>query len=99
MVGTSLIVAIISSTGEVTTLRLVRAFRVLRLFGKLRSLRLIVNALMHSLVPVISAFFVMILVIAIYSIVGSSLFGEEQPDKFGTFSRALFTMFQVSRAF
>jgi hypothetical protein len=50
----------------VTVFRLLRAFRVLRLFGRLKSIRSIVNALSASLVPVFNAFFIMFIVMALY---------------------------------
>ena len=42
-----------------------RAFRVLRLFGRLRSLREIFNALTAAIVPVISAFLIIYIVASI----------------------------------
>ena len=44
---------------------MLRAFRVLRLFGRLRSLRDIFNALIASIVPVLSAFLIIYLVASI----------------------------------
>uniref|UniRef100_A0A6U5CI52 PH domain-containing protein n=3 Tax=Hemiselmis andersenii TaxID=464988 RepID=A0A6U5CI52_HEMAN len=78
-----------------STLRLMRAFRVLRLFGRLSSLRQIINALTAAIIPVLNAFFIMLLVTSIYSILAVSFFGELDPRLFGTFFRSLFTMFQV----
>ena len=49
----------------VTILRLLRAFRVLRLFGRLRSIRAIINALSKSIVPVANAFFIQFIVMAL----------------------------------
>lgn len=77
------------------TLRLMRAFRVLRLFGRLSSLRQIINALTAAILPVLNAFLIMLLVISIYAILAVSFYGELRPKLFGSFTRALFTMFQV----
>lgn len=87
------------------TLRLLRAFRVLRLFGRLASLRRIINALMMSIYPVANAFLIMLLVIAIYSILAVEFFSlwvGPEPEFFpvgdlffGTFSKSMFSLFQV----
>ena len=64
----------------VTILRLLRAFRVLRLFGRLRSIRAIINALSKSIVPVANAFFIQFIVMALYAIMGVNLFYLRSPE-------------------
>ncbi|KAJ1474801.1 hypothetical protein T484DRAFT_1830971 [Baffinella frigidus] len=59
-----------------------RAFRVMRLFGRLQSLRQIINSLTSSIVPVMNAFLIMFLVMAIYAILGVSFFKELANDAF-----------------
>jgi len=81
--------------GPIKTLRLMRAFRVMRLFGRLQSLRQIIASLTASLIPVCNAFLIMLLVTSIYAILGVNFYSEASPHFFGTFSRALFTLFQV----
>ena len=54
--------------------RLLRTFRVLRLFSKLRSLRTLITALASSLVAVVNAFVIVILVSVVYAILGVQLF-------------------------
>ena len=49
----------------VTVLRLVRAFRVVRLFGRMQTLKNILTALSSSILPEINAFMIMFIVIAI----------------------------------
>ena len=49
----------------VSILRVVRAFRVVRIFGRLRSLRNIVAGLAASVAPVVNAFVLMLLVVSI----------------------------------
>jgi hypothetical protein len=83
------------SSGPLKTLRLMRAFRVMRLFGRLQSFRQIISSLMASIFPVCNAFMIMLLVTSIYAILGVNFFVESAPEQFGTFTRALFTMFQV----
>jgi len=81
---------------DVNVLRLLRPLRVVRLLGRLRSLRLIINACTRSLIPVSNAFLVTFLITAIYSILGVSFFDNLAPEYFGKFSVALFTMFQIA---
>ena len=83
------------SGGPIKTLRLMRAFRVMRLFGRLQSLRQIISSLTASLIPMCNAFLIMLLVTSIYAILGVNFFAEAAPSMFGNFSRALFTLFQV----
>jgi len=96
VVAVSLVSIGVEEVPGLSILRLLRAFRVLRLFGKLASIRRIINALGSAVVPVCNAFLIMFLVTAIYAIMGNSLFGDLDDLYFGTFSRALFTMFQVT---
>ena len=83
------------SSGPMKSIRLMRAFRVMRLFGRLQSLRQIISSLTTSILPVLNAFLIMLLVTSIYAILGVNFFSEDFPESFGTFSRALFSMFQV----
>ncbi len=56
----------VSNVPGISFLRLMRAFRVLRLFGRLRSLRQIINALTSAILPVCNAFLIMGLVTCLY---------------------------------
>ena len=79
----------------VSTLRLMRAFRVMRLFGRLESLRQIITALTSSMIPVGNALLIMLLITSIYAILAVNFFSHKSPEFFGSFSKALFTLFQV----
>ena len=79
-----------------TIFRLLRAFRVLRLFGRLKTIRSIINALTASLFPVLNAFCIMGVVLCLYAITGVNVFGEMAPESFGNLSRAVITMFRIS---
>jgi len=86
----------------INVLRLLRAFRVLRLFGRLGAQRRIINAISSSALPVVNALIIVLLVMCIYAIMGVEFFGKPEEDggwgavEFDTFSDALFTMFQVA---
>ena len=53
------------------------------------------KALEEAIPGVSNAFSILILVMAIYAILGVNLFGPKFPYYFGNFGRAMFTMFQV----
>ena len=76
--------------------RLFRSFRVLRLFGRLKSIRKIVDALTASVLPVTNAFFIMFVVLMLYAILGVNLLSEKSPANFGKFDRAVATMFRIA---
>ena len=49
----------------VRSIRLIRAFRVMRLFGRLQSIRKIIQAIGHSILPVGNAFIIVVLIMAV----------------------------------
>lgn len=81
---------------NVSLMRLLRVFRVVRLFRGLASLRLIIHALAMSLVPVMHACSIFLLTTAIYATIATGLFKDTSPELFGKFSSSAFTMFQVA---
>ena len=88
----------------VSVLRLLRAFRVFRLFKRIPSLKQIIVALNQSLPPMFNAFVLVMMITAIYAIMGVNFFqgekiditAEGEPiDLFPDFFSAMFTMFGV----
>jgi hypothetical protein len=80
----------------ITIFRLFRALRILRLFGRLKSVRIIINALSASILPVANAFFIMFVVLGLYAILGVNIFAKTAPDTFGKFDRAVSTLFRIA---
>jgi hypothetical protein len=86
-----------------TILRLLRIFRVVRVFNKMRQLQLIIHAIFQSIVPVLSAFLVVLVIISIYAIIGVSVFREQSTlsndgsasPKFKTFWRSFLTLLGI----
>mmetsp|Transcript_5132 Transcript_5132/g.13070 ORF Transcript_5132/g.13070 Transcript_5132/m.13070 type:complete len:464 (-) Transcript_5132:228-1619(-) len=100
VVSVSLLSLMLDNLPGISTLRLMRAFRVFRLFKRLASLRKIMEALANSVPGCSNAFAIVILVTSIYSILGVQFFkevgeGDMKGRYFGTFLRAMLTMFQV----
>ena len=84
------------ATSGVKSLRLVRVIRAMRLAARFQSLRKIINAVAHSLFPVLSACAIAVMVMAVYAILGVSFFGSAHPVYFGDFGLAMFTLFATA---
>ena len=80
----------------VNVLRLVRVLKMVRLFRKLTELRMLINALTSSIVPVLYSFLILLLISTVYAVVATDLFSAIDPTNFGDFSLSLFSLFQVS---
>jgi len=65
-------------------------------FARLTSLRMLVNAISASIMPVINALIIVMTIIAIYAVLGVTFFAGSDPDNFAVFTIALFTMFQIA---
>lgn len=77
-----------------TLLRVLRVFRVLRLVDGLDELRLIVSVLIKSLSSMVYIALLMTICFYIYAVMGVELFGEGQPDEYGTLHEAFFSLFR-----
>eukprot|EP00960_Hanusia_phi_P040004 754191-Hanusia_phi.AAC.8 len=96
IVSASLLVFAVENLPGVNVLRMMRAFRVVRLFGRLKSLRLIINALIGSMIPVLNAFVILTLISAMYAILAVGFFGQQNPEHFSTFSLSLTSLFSIA---
>lgn len=76
-------------------LRLARVARSLRLVKALPRLRLIVDALLRSLPSFGWIMLLLFLLLYVYSVMGVSLFGANDPDRFGSLWASLLTMFGI----
>ena len=76
----------------VSVLRLLRILKVFRIFARLGSLRMLAESLLASLLPVGNALFVLLLVSAVYAVLGVQLFQGDIPESFSTFSSAFLTV-------
>ena len=84
---------------NVNLLRLLRVFRVLRIFNKLESMRKILDAMMHSFAPVLSAFLLSFVLVSIYAIVACNLFVGTYPhaqEYFGSYTLALISLLGIA---
>jgi hypothetical protein len=83
-------VSLVSSFGSsdsdgIKSIRLVRVARAVRLVGRFRSLRAILDALTQSIFPVLSASIVCVMTMSIFAILGVEFFKDSSPTYFGDF--------------
>jgi voltage-gated sodium channel len=76
-------------------LRLVRVLRVFRLVTAVPRLQLLVGALIKSVPSMSYVALLLSLLFYVYAVGGVALFGEGDPDNFGSLPRAALTLFQV----
>ena len=63
-----------------------RVAKLVRLFRKLKKLRMLINALASSIVPVLNAFAILLLITTVYAVVATDLYREADPVHFANFS-------------
>jgi len=79
----------------ISVLRLFRAFRVIRLFGKVKTMRKMMDSMLRSLPGMSMAFCSLFLIMGIYAIIGVDFWSEKYKDNFGSFLKAILTLLQV----
>lgn len=79
----------------VSVLRLFRTFRILRLFKRVVTLRIIIEGIVAALPGVANAFIVTTILMGIWGIMGVDFFREYKPDEFGTFMKSMYTMWKI----
>jgi voltage-gated sodium channel len=77
------IVALIPAGSEAGVLRVLRLLRVMRLLSAVRSMRLVVTALGASMPGIASIGALLFMLIYVFSVAATTLFGEQNPDHFG----------------
>lgn len=80
---------------NVTMIRLVRVLRVIRLVEAIDELRVIVLGLTRSLMSLAGVAVFVTLVIYVYAVTGTALYGDELPEEWGNVGLAMRSCFQV----
>ena len=88
-------VALVPATETFTVLRALRILRVLRLITAVPTLKRVVAGLLASLPGMGSIVFLIGLLYYVFAVMGTRLFGADNPDLFGTLGSSLFTLFTV----
>ena len=76
-------------------LRLLRVFRVLRIISVIPELKMIIEALLQSIKRVFYVSLLLFIILYIYATMGSILFSEDIPTRWGNVGIAMITLFQV----
>lgn len=93
IVALALLPALLGS--GVTVLRALRIVRVLRLISAFRDLRIIVSGMIRSLMPLAGVALLMGLLVYVYAVVGTTLFGEMDADSWGQVGAASLSVFRI----
>jgi voltage-gated sodium channel len=80
---------------NVTFLRLIRVLRVIRLVEAVPDLRVIVRGVLRSIAPLVGVGSLVVIIVYIYAMVGTVLFGDELAEQWGTVGAAMFTCFRI----
>jgi voltage-gated sodium channel len=91
VVGASLFPA----TGSLSVLRALRVLRVLRLITAVPSLRRVVAALVGALPGLGSIMLLLALLLYVFAVMATELYGAAFPEKFGTLGGSIYTLFQL----
>ena len=79
----------------VTVLRALRIVRVLRLISAFRDLRIIVAGMVRSLAPLTGVALLMLLLVYVYAVIGTTLFGDLDPEGWGQVGAATLSVFRI----
>lgn len=77
------------------SLKALKSIRGFRLVSGLKNLRMIVEAIGRSIPGILWSGMLLLLVYYIFSIMGTTLFGPQFPDWFGSIGKSFYTLFQV----
>ena len=81
---------------DLSIIRSLRIFKIVRIFSRLKALQRVVTAITSTVLPLFNTFLIFVVVIAIYSVLASQLYGVILPQRFGSFTAASLTMFQLA---
>jgi voltage-gated sodium channel len=88
-------IALVPATNTFTVLRALRILRALRLITALPTLKRVAAGLLASLPGMGSIVFLIGLLYYVFAVLGTNLFGADNPNLFGTLGNALWTLFTV----
>jgi voltage-gated sodium channel len=88
-------IALVPATETFSVLRSLRVLRVLRLITGVPTLRRVVAGLLAALPGMGAIVFLIGLLYYVFAVMATKLYGEDNPDLFGTLGDSLFTLFTV----
>jgi hypothetical protein len=84
-----------SAFSALRAIRTLRIFRTTRLFGRIKNLRLIVGAMLHSLPKLGWLFLILAIFYYIFAVLSTSLFSEIAPKQFGSLWASFYSLFSI----
>ncbi len=88
-------ISVVAATSGLAALRAFRVLRVLRVITVIPRMRVVVSALLDSLPGIASVGVVLALIIYVFAVIASNLYGADHPRLFGDVFTAMYTLFQV----
>ena len=88
-------ISLLPATGPLQVLRALRVLRVFRLITLAPSLKRVVGALVGALPGMGSIVVLLMLVLYVFAVMATHLYGAAMPEKFGSLGISLFTLFQL----
>lgn len=89
------VIAVSLFANEYLIFRSFRILRILRVLSYFRSMRLVVNAILHTIPAMFSVFILLCLFMYIYGVLCVNLFAKDFPELFGDLAKSFFTLFQI----
>lgn len=89
------LISLMPDNGVFSVFRILRTVRVLRLLSIIPKMRLISQALISSISPMLGVGILLLILFYIYAIISTHLYGERFPEWFGTIGESFYTLFQI----
>ncbi len=88
-------VALFPETGNFSVLRSLRIIRALRLISAVKSVRRVVNGLIHALPGMGAVILLLLIMFYVFSVMATKLYADVSPEYFGTLGLSAFSLFKV----
>ncbi len=88
-------ITILPISGNLSVVRALRILRILRLINIIPSMRRVVTGLLLALPGMGSIMALLALLLYVFAVMATNLYGEAFPEMFGTLGASTFTLFQV----
>lgn len=90
------LISLVPGGGSYAVFRVLRVLRVLRLLSTVRSMRLVVGALVSTVPGMASIGALLAMLLYIGAVMATQLFGDVDPEHFGSLGTSLLSMFQIT---
>lgn len=92
---TIILVSALAFSNLFAALRAFRVLRVLHLVTILPRMRTVVRALIDSIPGILSVGVLVVLIVYVFAVIASNLYGDDHPEIFGNVFTSMYTLFQV----